>query len=111
MGPVEPRIPVHKWAEQEMTHAVKFSGMYGKSQKAGPFVRMQVDKNIIMIPVQRPSDMPECTDRIVFSFFIYRHKVINIGIIADHISQFFINDQSNVRTGGMTAQNLQKRCD
>ena len=45
--PVKPRIPVHERAEQEMTHTIKFPGMYGKRQKAGPFVRMKINEDII----------------------------------------------------------------
>ena len=68
MDTVQPRIAVHQRAGQEMAHADEFLGLNGRRQKGRPFIRMQINQNIIVLLMQAAADMPQGADRIVLPF-------------------------------------------
>ena len=72
---------------------------------------MQIDEDIVVMLMQVPPDTPQGPDGIVFTLLVDRDQAVDIGVIADDVGHFLIDDEGDFRALGMTAQDLQKRGD
>ena len=91
-----------------MAHADEFLSLNGGRQKGRPFIGMQVDQNIVVLLMQAAADMPQGADRIVLPLFIDSDEMIDIGVVADDVGNFFVDDEGDIRPLGVAAQDLQK---
>ena len=108
---VQTGVAVHQGPYQEMAHADKLLGMDDSGQKGRTFIGMQVDQQIVVMLMQAAADMPERADRVVLALLIDRDQVVDVRIVADNVGHFLIDDESDFRPLGMTAQDLQERRD
>ena len=111
MDAVQAGIAVHQGPDQEMAHAAELLGVDDGRQEGRPFIGMQIDEDIVVMLMQVPPDTPQGPDGIVFTLLVDRDQVVDIGVVADDVGHFLIDDEGNFRALGMTAQDLQERGD
>ena len=111
MDAVQAGIAVHQGPDQEMAHADELLGVDDGRQKGRPFIGMQIDEDIVVMLMQVPPDTPQGPDGIIFTLLVDRDQVVDIGVVADDVGHFLIDDEGDFRALGMTAQDLQERGD